>query len=177
MRAAVLPLDRLHHPRATVLALENTHNQSGGTVWPLVQLEEVVETGRGHDLAVHLDGARIANAAVALGIPAARIGGLFDTVTLCLSKGLGCPLGALLAGSSELMALARVEKHRAGGAMRQAGIVAAAGAEALAGVRVATIGPVTSKTARGLGLEIAAEAHPFIIDGLVNAILGLFHSL
>jgi threonine aldolase len=131
VRDAILPLDRLHAPRATVLALENTHNQGGGSVWPLDQLEEVVETGRGHDLAVHLDGARIANAAIALGIPAARIGGLFDTVTLCLSKGLGCPLGAVIAGSSELMALARVEKHRAGGAMRQAGIVAAAGVYAL----------------------------------------------
>jgi threonine aldolase len=131
VRGAILPLDRLHTPRAAVLAIENTHNQGGGSVWPLDQLEEVVETARGHDLAVHLDGARIANAAVALGLPAARIAGLFDTVTLCLSKGLGCPLGAVIAGSSELMALARVEKHRAGGAMRQAGIVAAAGLYAL----------------------------------------------
>ncbi len=75
----------------------------------------------------HLDGARLANAAVALGVPAAEMGQHFDTVTLCLSKGLGCPLGALIAGSVELMAKARVEKHRFGGAMRQAGIVAAAG--------------------------------------------------
>ena len=80
---------------------------------------------------MHLDGARIANAAVALGVPAARLGELVDTVTLCLSKGLGCPLGAVIAGSCELMASARVEKHRFGGAMRQAGIVAAAGLYAL----------------------------------------------
>jgi threonine aldolase len=71
------------------------------------------------------------NAAVALGVPAAEIAGLFDTVTLCLSKGLGCPLGALIAGSHELMHQARIGKHRFGGAMRQAGIVAAAGLYAL----------------------------------------------
>ena len=82
---------------------------------------------RARACAVHLDGARLANAAVASGVPAAAIGGMFDTVTLCLSKGLGAPLGALIAGSPELMARARVEKHRFGGAMRQAGIVAAAG--------------------------------------------------
>jgi threonine aldolase len=79
----------------------------------------------------HLDGARLMNAAVASDVPAAEIGGVFDTVTLCLSKGLGCPLGALIAGSAELMYQARVEKHRFGGAMRQAGIVAAAGVYAL----------------------------------------------
>jgi threonine aldolase len=100
-------------------------------VWPLEELEAVVETGRRLGLAVHLDGARVANASVALGVPAARIGGLFDTVTFCLSKGLGCPLGAVIAGRADLMGRARVEKHRFGGAMRQAGIVAAAGVYAL----------------------------------------------
>ena len=82
-------------------------------------------------LATHLDGARLLNAAVATGAPPAEIGGLFDTVTLCLSKGLGCPLGALLAGSAESMERAWREKHLFGGAMRQAGIVAAAGVYAL----------------------------------------------
>jgi threonine aldolase len=131
VRAAILPLDRLHSPRASLLALETTHNQAGGTVWRLAELEAVIETAHGHDLSVHLDGARIANAAVALGLPAARLGELADTVTICLSKGLGCPLGAVIAGACELMARARVEKHRFGGAMRQAGIVAAAGLYAL----------------------------------------------
>src|ERR671923_23525 len=74
--------------------------------------------------AVHLDGARVLNASVASGVPAGEIAGSFDTVTLCLSKGLGCPLGALVAGSAELMATARRFKHLFGGAMRQAGIVA-----------------------------------------------------
>jgi threonine aldolase len=118
-------------PRASVLAIENTHNTSGGTVWPLDELREVVATARGLGLRTHLDGARLMNAAVASGVPAAEIAGSFETVTLCLSKGLGCPLGALIAGSSELMYRARVEKHRFGGAMRQAGIVAAAGIYAL----------------------------------------------
>ena len=118
-------------PRASVLALENTHNTAGGTVWPIDELRAVVSTAHELGLQVHLDGARLMNAAVAAGVPAAEIAGLFDTATLCLSKGLGCPLGALIAGSHDLMHRARMEKHRFGGAMRQAGIVAAAGLFAL----------------------------------------------
>jgi threonine aldolase len=118
-------------PRASVLAIENTHNTAGGTVWPLDELRAVVETGRELGMRAHLDGARLMNAAVASGVPAAQIAGLFDTATLCLSKGLGAPLGALIAGSHELMHRARFEKHRFGGAMRQAGIVAAGGLYAL----------------------------------------------
>ncbi len=118
-------------PGVSVLALENTHNTAGGAVWPLDELRAVVATARELGLAVHLDGARLANAAVASGVPAAELGRPFDTVTICLSKGLGCPLGALIAGSAELMHRARIEKHRFGGAMRQAGIVAAAGLYAL----------------------------------------------
>jgi threonine aldolase len=117
--------------RATVLAVENTHNSSGGRCWPLEELEAVTAAARGRGLATHLDGARLLNAAVATSVAAARIGGLFDTVTLCLSKGLGCPLGALLAGSQEAIGRAWREKHLFGGAMRQAGIVAAAGVYAL----------------------------------------------
>jgi threonine aldolase len=128
---AIRPADRLHGPRASIVALENTHNSAGGAVWPLEELRALVETARELDLAAHLDGARIANASVATGIPAAEMGRLFDTTTLCLSKGLGCPLGAVIAGSAELMEQARIEKHRFGGAMRQAGIVAAAGLYAL----------------------------------------------
>ena len=118
-------------PRASILALENTHNTAGGTVWPLDELQAVVATGRELGMRVHLDGARLVNAAVASGVAVAEIAGGFDTATLCLSKGLGCPLGALIAGSRDLMVRARMEKHRFGGAMRQAGIVAAAGLYAL----------------------------------------------
>ena len=123
--------DNTHVPQTRIVAIENTHNASGGRVWPLDEIEALVAACRELGLVVHLDGARVVNAATALGIPAAVIGGHFDTVTLCLSKGLGCPLGALVAGSEELMARARRYKHQFGGAMRQAGIVAAAGVYAL----------------------------------------------
>jgi threonine aldolase len=118
-------------PHTSLVAVENTHNTAGGTVWPLDELRELVATARELGLRTHLDGARLMNAAVASGVPAAEIAERFDTVTLCLSKGLGCPLGALIAGSHELMRRARFEKHRFGGALRQAGIVAAAGLYAL----------------------------------------------
>jgi threonine aldolase len=116
----------VHVAPTRLVTVENTHNSSGGRVWPLEEIDAIVATCREHDLAVHLDGARLVNAAVACGVAPARIGGAFDTVTLCFSKGLGCPLGALIAGSHELMAEARRGKHFFGGAMRQAGIVAAA---------------------------------------------------
>jgi threonine aldolase len=131
VRGAYSPGDPHHSPHTTVLAVENTHNHGGGKVWTLDQLRAVVDAGRDLGLKLHLDGARLLNAAVASGVPADEMGRLFDTVQLCLSKGLGCPLGALLAGSRELTARMRREKHAFGGAMRQAGIVAAAGLYAL----------------------------------------------
>ena len=121
----------IHSPRTRLLWIENTHNASGGTVWPLEEIGELHAVALELDLAFHLDGARLLNAVVALGVDAAEIGSRFDTVTLCLSKGLGCPLGAILAGRSEVMGNARRLKHLFGGAMRQAGIVAAAGVYAL----------------------------------------------
>ena len=121
----------VHVAPTRIVAVENTHNSSGGRVWPLEEIDAVVATCREHDLAVHLDGARLVNAATASGVEAARIGRGFDTVTLCFSKGLGCPLGALIAGSADLMARARRGKHFFGGAMRQAGIVGAAALYAL----------------------------------------------
>jgi threonine aldolase len=121
----------IHSPRTRLLWIENTHNASGGRVWPLEELGELQAVARELELAFHLDGARLLNASVALGLDVAEIGSRFDTVTLCLSKGLGCPLGAILAGRSEVMGNARRLKHLFGGAMRQAGIVAAAGVYAL----------------------------------------------
>jgi threonine aldolase len=121
----------VHVAPTRLVAVENTHNSSGGRVWPLEEIDAIVAVCREHDLRIHLDGARLVNAAIATGVDAARIGRGFDTVTLCFSKGLGCPLGALIAGSAELMARARRGKHYFGGAMRQAGIVAAAALYAL----------------------------------------------
>jgi threonine aldolase len=131
LRDAVNPPADLHMAPTRVVCLENTHNAGGGRVWPLARVREVAEEARRHGLAVHLDGARLLNAVVASGTAASEYGREADTVTLCLSKGLGCPLGALLAGSRERMARARRLKHLFGGAMRQAGIVAAAGLYAL----------------------------------------------
>src|SRR5207247_7957417 len=85
----------------SVVVLENTHRSAGGRVWPLETLREMSEAARGLGFAVHLDGARLLNAAVASGVPAAEYGALADSVTLCFSKGLGCPLGAVLASSQE----------------------------------------------------------------------------
>jgi threonine aldolase len=127
VRRSVRYDEDIHHPLTRVVSLENTHNASGGRVWPLEEIAAVTAVCRELYLAVHLDGARVMNASVASGVPAAEIGRHFDTVTLCLSKGLGCPLGALVAGSSERMRTARRFKFLFGGAMRQAGIVAAAG--------------------------------------------------
>jgi threonine aldolase len=116
---------------ASIVVLENTHRSSGGCVWPLEELRQTATTARELGLAVHLDGARLLNASVASGTPAADYGRLADTVTICFSKGLGCPLGAILAGSSETIEQAWQGKFLFGGAMRQAGIIAAAALYAL----------------------------------------------
>ncbi len=131
VRAAAAPSTKVADQRAAVLSLEDTHNNAGGRVWPLADLDDVLDAARRLGLAAHLDGARLLNAAVAQDVPPAEIASRFDTATLCLSKGLGCPLGALLAGSFDLIERAWREKHLFGGAMRQAGVVAAAGVYAL----------------------------------------------
>src|SRR5688500_82476 len=130
IRRAAAGADPPRQP-AGVIVLENNHRSSGGRVWPLDELRAVIETARELGLAVHLDGARLFNASVASGIPTAEMGRVADTVTVCFSKGLGCPIGAVLSGSVELIERAWVQKFRFGGAMRQAGIVAAAALHAL----------------------------------------------
>ncbi len=131
VREAVWDRRDTHRPITRLVSIENTNNSAGGRVWPLGEIAAVADACRELDLGLHLDGARLMNASVASGVPAAEIGRRFDAVTLCLSKGLGCPLGALVAGSTERMVKARRLKHLFGGAMRQAGIVAAAGIYAL----------------------------------------------
>jgi threonine aldolase len=121
----------VHVAPTTIVAVENTHNSSGGRVWPIDEIRALAATCREYELAFHLDGARLVNAAIASGLTSAQISREFDTVTLCFSKGLGCPLGALIAGPPALMVRARRGKHLFGGAMRQAGIVAAAALYAL----------------------------------------------
>ena len=155
--AAIRPASN-HHSRTRIVCLENTHNASGGRVWPLAELDAVLEHCRSAGLVTHLDGSRIVNAAVACGVEASRIAHGFDTVTLCLSKGLGCPLGAVIAGSAGNMARARRAKHLLGGAMRQAGIVAAAGLWALDHNVARTVEDHTR--ARALGDRLANAGLP-----------------
>lgn len=117
--------------RTALVVLENTHNFGGGTVQPLDQIEAVRAGTRDVGVALHLDGARLWNAHVATGIPLDAYGRLFDTVSVCLSKGLGAPVGSVLVGSASAMASARIWRKRYGGGMRQVGILAAAGLHAL----------------------------------------------
>ena len=126
-----LVLSGHYRPITTMLACEQTHNAAGGTVWPPEQLQAVCKVAHEHGLKTHLDGARLFNAAAALNIPVADFAAPFDTVMLCLSKGLGCPVGAVLAGSAEDIARARTLKQQFGGSMRQSGILAAAALFAL----------------------------------------------
>jgi threonine aldolase len=121
----------VHFPRTRVVCLENTHNAAGGTVLPLSQQQEVAGVAAEHGLRVHVDGARIFNAAVALGVPASRLTESVDSLTFCLSKGLSCPVGSVVVGSRPFIEEARRARKLLGGGMRQAGIIAAAGLVAL----------------------------------------------
>jgi threonine aldolase len=115
----------------SLLVLENSHNHAGGTVMPADLHRELVAGARAHGLRVHLDGARIFNAAAVLGIEAKELAAGVDSIMFCLSKGLGAPVGSMLCGDSEFIRRARVVRKRMGGGMRQAGILAAAGLYAL----------------------------------------------
>ena len=114
-----------------VVVLENTHRSSGGRIWPLDEFVAAAAAARARGAAVHLDGARLFNASVAAGIPPAEWARLADSVTICFSKGLGCPLGAILAGSEQVIERAWEGKYLFGGAMRQSGVLAAAALYAL----------------------------------------------
>lgn len=119
--------DNIHHPRTSLLCIENTHNTAGGIALTLDQMKLNWEVAKDHDLGVHLDGARVFNAAVALGVEAKEIARYCDTVQVCLSKGLSAPVGSIVAGSYELIEKARKYRKMLGGGMRQAGIIAAPG--------------------------------------------------
>jgi threonine aldolase len=111
--------------------VENTHNRHGGVAWSLADLRGVAETARAHGLAVHIDGARIFNAAIAAGTDVRAITEHADTISFCLSKGLCCPVGSVLCGPAEKIRQARRWRKMLGGGMRQAGVLAAAGLVAL----------------------------------------------
>lgn len=124
-----------HFPRPRLVCLENTHNRGGGAVWDPGQARAVADFAHGSGLAIHLDGARIWNAAAALSLPVAELCAPADTVMCCLSKGLCAPVGSLLCGPKDLVARARRYRKVLGGGMRQAGVLAAAGLVALRSMR------------------------------------------
>jgi threonine aldolase len=130
VEAAVRP-PNIHHPRSRLLALENTHNRRGGLAVDASAVAEAAGAAHRHGMAVHCDGARLFNAAVALDCPAATLVERCDTVSVCFSKGLGAPVGSALAGDDGTLEEARRWRKRLGGGMRQAGIIAAAALHAL----------------------------------------------
>ena len=132
--AAVLAVRRnhdIHSPRPRLLVVENTHNRGGGTVWPLDAFAAVANAARELDMRVHLDGARLWNAAVAAGYAPATFCASADSISVCFSKGLGCPVGSALAGGAALIQRARRFRKMLGGGMRQSGLLAAAALHAL----------------------------------------------
>jgi len=128
--ATVRPAD-VHHAPARLVWVENTHNVGGGSVWPVETLAKVSRAAHDCGLALHLDGARLWNAAVAAGVPEREFASHADTVSVCYSKGLGAPVGSALAGSKDLIVTGRRFRKQLGGGMRQAGILAAAALYAL----------------------------------------------
>lgn len=130
VEAAIRP-DNVHFPKTRLITIENTHNQCGGRVLSPAYTAAVGNLARRHSLRTHLDGARLFNAAVALGVPATALTGPMDSVQFCLSKGLSAPVGSMLAGSGDFIREARRTRKILGGGARQAGVIAAAGIVAL----------------------------------------------
>ncbi len=130
--AAVRPTDDVHQPLTGAVTIENTHNRHGGVAWPVAAVREVAEVAHEHGLAVHMDGARIFNGALAVGASAREVAAPCDTVTFCVSKGLGAPVGSVLCGAGEVIERAARWRKMVGGGWREAGILAAAGVMALA---------------------------------------------
>jgi len=153
----------IHFPETMLLCLENTHNRCGGTVLTTDYTDEICNLAHRHGLEIYLDGARIFNAAVAVGVPASALTRSVDSVSLCLSKGLSAPVGSLLCGSRDFIQRARKFRKMLGGGMRQAGVIAAAGIVALETMvdRLAEDHANARRLAQGLanikGIEIAED--------------------
>ncbi len=128
---AAYKADNSHHPPTRLVCVENTHNRGGGLVWSPHDVDAIAAVARARGLRMHLDGARLLNAVAACGVPAHRLAAPFDTATLCFSKGLGAPVGSVIAGNRDLMRRAHRFRKMMGGGMRQAGVLAAAALYAL----------------------------------------------
>lgn len=144
----------LHTPGTALLVLENTHNRAGGTILPLERMDAFRSIADKHGFKVHLDGARVFNASVALGLPVADVVKTCDSVSFCLSKGLASPVGSVLVGSAEFIDRARIWRKRLGGGMRQAGVLAACGIVSLMKM-VDRLGEDHARAKR-LGAEVGA---------------------
>jgi threonine aldolase len=129
--ASTVRSEDVHHAHTTLLAIENTHNSAGGTIVTPAEMGALADAAHEHGLKVHVDGARIFNAAVALGVDVSLLAREADTLTVCLSKGLSAPVGSVLVGSHAVVYQARRYRKMVGGGMRQAGVLAAAGLVAL----------------------------------------------
>jgi len=123
--------DDIHIPKTALICLENTHNRAGGTIFPLEEIEKIYELAKRNNIKMHLDGARLWNAVIATVIPLHKWARCFDSVSVCLSKGLGAPIGSVIAGGEDFIKKARRNRKMYGGGMRQVGIIAAAGIYAI----------------------------------------------
>lgn len=130
LETALRPADQ-HFPRTRLVSIENTHNRGGGKIWPMTELKSVAAMARKHGLSMHLDGARLWNASVASGVAERDYAALFDSISVCFSKGLGAPIGSTVVGSKTFIDRARRFRKMFGGGMRQAGIIAAGALYAL----------------------------------------------
>lgn len=180
VRGAMNPLDvkkairteDIHFPETGLICLENTHNRAGGAIVPLENMKEIYEIARENNIPVHLDGARLFNAAIATGIPVREFAAQTDTVQICLSKGLGAPVGSIIAGKKDFIKKARKWRKRLGGGLRQVGIIAAPAYIALTEMveRLAEDHQNAKKLAEGLAqipqLKIESEVETNIV--LVN---------
>ncbi|WP_181347375.1 low-specificity L-threonine aldolase [Thalassobacillus sp. CUG 92003] len=128
--AAIRPHD-IHFPETGLICLENTHNRAGGALLPIENMKTIYQIASEHHIPIHLDGARLFNASISSGFPVQKYAELTDTVQVCLSKGLGAPVGSVIAGSEAFIARARKWRKRLGGGLRQAGVLAAPGLVAL----------------------------------------------
>jgi len=159
--------ENVHHPTTALLCLENTHNRCSGAVIPVEETQELADLAHRHGVRVHIDGARILNAALAAGTSVADLAAPADSVGFCLSKGLAAPVGSVLCGDGAFIARARKMRKMVGGGMRQAGIIAAAGVYALEHMveRLAEDHEHAKVLARGLAeLPIAAGLDPETIE-------------
>ena len=153
--------DAYHYPRTALIAIENTHNRAGGTIFPLDEIKRIGELAHGHNLPLHLDGARLWNASAATGITLKEYAGYFDSVSVCFSKGLGAPVGSMLLGNADFITRAHRYRKIFGGGMRQAGIIAAG---ALYGVEHNLERMVEDHQKAGILAEAVHKCAPFRIE-------------